>query len=286
MAMPQLQKTIHDLVSDLYSRGELEEAAVALSAAIAEGQSAELWSDWGAVQAARGSAPDAELAFRRALRMDSGWRAAAENLGVLLYEQGRFAEAGSYLEQALAVAENAGQAAPDEQQRAQREVLQRMLQECASSTVKSERRETAAAAVEANTPAKTATQALEENTLSTEKQSDQGGDSDRLRADARKVAAAMEDAKKIDGAYDEWCSTVFGQRIPVPGIRVGVSWAEDSPWGLRAYNAMATLECEYALELLREMSRSRRYGPRIPAQVQFLRRPRDGPSFTRTASSM
>src|SRR5271168_4103365 len=76
MAMPELQKTIHDLVSDLYSRGELEEAAAALSAAIAEGQSAELWSDWGAVQAARGSAPDAELAFRRALRMDCGWRAA------------------------------------------------------------------------------------------------------------------------------------------------------------------------------------------------------------------
>ncbi len=254
MAMPQLQKTIHDLVSDLYSRGELEEAAATLSTAIAEGQSAELWSDWGAVQAARGSAPDAELAFRRALRMDSGWRAAAENLGVLLYEQGRLVEASPYLEQALAAAETSGQIAPDELQHGQREVLQRMLQECASYTAKNGRRETVATPVEANTQAKTATQAPEQEKPSTEEQNDHGDQSDRLRADARKVAAAMKDARKTDSAYDEWCSTVFGQRIPVPGIRIGVSWAEDSAWGLRAYNALASLECEYALELLREIA--------------------------------
>src|SRR5271163_504071 len=164
MVMPQLQKTIHDLVSDLYSRGELEEAAVALSAAIAEGQSAELWSDWGAVQAARGSAPDAELAFRRALRMDSGWRAAAENLGVLLYEQGRLAEAGPYLEQALAVSETATHPAPDQQQLGQRDVLQRMLQECASDAAKNGLRETLVAAAGKKTPAKTAAQAAEQET--------------------------------------------------------------------------------------------------------------------------
>jgi len=262
MAMPQLQTTIHDLVNDLYSRGELEEAAATLSAAIAEGQTAELWSDWGAVQAARGSAPDAELAFRRALRMDSGWRTAAENLGVLLYEQGRLAEAGSYLEQALAAAGSDTETRPDEQQNGNRDVLQRMLQECASFTATNGKRDTSeaiAAMTEAKTPTesapqtKTTTQVLgPENQAATE-ENDSSSASDTLRADARKVATAMASAK-TDGAYDEWCSTVFGQRIPAPGIRIGVSWAEDSPWGLRAYNALASLECEYALELLREIA--------------------------------
>ena len=254
MAMPQLQKTIHDLVSDLYSRGELEEAAATLSAAIAEGQSAELWSDWGAVQAARGSAPDAELAFRRALRMDRDWRAAAENLGVLLYEQSRLAEARPYLEQALASSESAGQTTSDEQQRGQRDVLQRMLQECASYAAKNGRRETLVAVPEEKTPAKIAAPTPEQEAQSTGAHNDRDDQSDRLRADARKVAVAMEDVKNTDGAYDDWCVSAFGQRIPVPGIRIGVSWAEDSAWGLRAYNALASLECEYVLELLRQIA--------------------------------
>ncbi len=51
-------------------------------------------------------------------------------------------------------------------------------------------------------------------------------------------------------SYDAWCRSAFRQHIPAPGVRISASWPEDSEWGVRAYNALALLECEYAAKLL------------------------------------
>jgi tetratricopeptide (TPR) repeat protein len=252
---PQFQKTIHEHASELYARGELAEAAAELSTAIGEGESAELWSDWGAVQAALGAAEDAERAFRRALRMDATWREAAENLGVLLYAQGRLSDAGIYLEQALALQSEgeAGEISRDIKRKSQRKVLQRMLEQCAPFCGDSGLPETAITPTHrAVQDCKAQEQAAAIDECDGNSDSQKHG-SDNLKADGRKAAAALTEAKN-DAAYDEWCVSVFGQVIPVPGVRIGVSWAEDSSWGLRAYNALAALECEYALELLREIA--------------------------------
>lgn len=60
-------------------------------------------------------------------------------------------------------------------------------------------------------------------------------------------------AWKPDVAYNQWFAEVFRQNVAVPKARLVVSWAEDSPRGLRAYNALAAMECEYATELLAEI---------------------------------
>jgi tetratricopeptide (TPR) repeat protein len=238
MAAPQLKQDVQERASALHARGELDEAVQLLAAAIAEGESCELWSDWGAVQATRDKPDDAERAFRRALRMDRAYRPAAENLGVLLYAQGRFAEARRYLEQALGQGGDApgGESAAPGEIADQRAVLARMLARCPASPVDSER---APASCLAPDPGK------EEISPAAETR--------RNGADPREVMAASA-LRRADETYDEWCGAVFGQRIAVPGARLSTSWAEDSPWGLRAYNALVTLECEYAQELLREIA--------------------------------
>lgn len=101
MPIPQTEKTAQERAGELHAAGDLATAAELLAEAISKGESSELWSDWGAVQASRGETGDAERAFRRALRMNARCRTAAENLGVLLYARGLFGEAQSYLEQAL-----------------------------------------------------------------------------------------------------------------------------------------------------------------------------------------
>jgi tetratricopeptide (TPR) repeat protein len=247
MATPQLKRDVHERACVLHAQGELDEAAQLLAAAIAEGESCELWSDWGAVQASRDKPDDAERAFRRALRMDRSYRPAAENLGVLLYAQGRFAEARPYLEQALGQDADVGggvQSAPAENAD-QRPVLVRMLARCTASGADAE-----GAQAGSVVPATSSLQCLpvprkEENARPLETKNS--------GADPKAVAAATA-LMKADESYDEWCTSAFGQRIPVPGARISTSWAEDSPWGLRAYIALATLECEYAKELLREIA--------------------------------
>jgi len=69
------------------------------------------------------------------------------------------------------------------------------------------------------------------------------------------VASAAPSARTWDSSvsYDDWCRVVFRQHVPVPGVRIAASWAEDSEWGLRAYNALALLECEYAAKLLAQI---------------------------------
>lgn len=237
MATPQIHGNIHDRARELHNSGELRAAAELLSAGIATCESCELWNDWGAVQASLGQVDDAERAFRRALRMNGGWLEAAENLGVLLFAQGRNGEARQYLLQAMkrAAAETGNHA---EQRRG---VLGRMLALCEGvATVNAMN-----AAVGVPNAKVAATTVTASSAKTTE-------DSESLRANVRKVEAAGAVSRAPDD-YDAWCESVFGQRVPVPGVRIAGSWAEDSSWGLRAYNALALVECECAAELLKEI---------------------------------
>jgi tetratricopeptide (TPR) repeat protein len=250
MPTAKLQQAAHQQATDFYNRGEWSVAAGILSAAIAENESAELWSDWGAVQAARGEPADAERAFRRALRMDPAWRPAAENLGVLLYAQGRLSQAQQYLQQALDMDANLPPASQAGGNPDARSSLEAMLAQCIAlnkniragqltpSAKSPDSTTVTAAAKKADTSTRPAT---EQNSLPTSV------------ADARQVSAATTGIQTT-ADYDAFCLATFGQRIPVPGVRIAASWAEDSNWGLRAYNALAQLECEYAQELLRELA--------------------------------
>jgi hypothetical protein len=72
----------------------------------------------------------------------------------------------------------------------------------------------------------------------------------------QRLSAPVSEPEKIwesSLSYDDWCRSVFRQPVSVPGVRICASWAEDSEWGLRAYNALALLECEYAARLLAEI---------------------------------
>ena len=242
MPIPQSQKTTQERAVDLHASGDLTAAAELLATAIAESESSELWSDWGAVQASRGEAGDAERAFRRALRMDAQCRPAAENLGVLLYARGQFGEAQGYLEQALA-----GGAARS----TVRDALENMLRQCNAFCARAANRgngEIKATANDASAKViKAVTARTDEDKNRTPTETGSAGG-----AVVSEVRAAITAAKSATG-YDEWCLRTFGQSIPVPGVRIGASWAEDSSWGLRAYNALAQLECEYAQELLLEI---------------------------------
>ena len=234
MAIPLTEKTAQERAGELHAAGDLASAAELLAAAIAKKESSELWSDWGAVQASRGETGDAERAFRRALRMNAQCREAAENLGVLLYARGSFGEAQTYLQQALAEAAESATGSASSRRDAARTVLETMLRQCNAFCAR------AGHAV--------ASKPVENRILKTEETASTGDG-----AVVSEVAAAIA-AAKSDTGYDDWCLETFGQRIPVPGVRIAASWEEDSAWGLRAYNALAQLECEYAQELLLEIA--------------------------------
>lgn len=91
---------IQEFVEKLYSQGRLAEALQILAEALGKQESGGLWNDWGVVQIAL-----AERAFRRALELEPGNDGTAANLAVLLYSEGRSAEAVPLLQQALAHAE-------------------------------------------------------------------------------------------------------------------------------------------------------------------------------------
>lgn len=249
MPIPQAQKTPQERAGELHAAGDLTAAAELLATALAESESSELWSDWGAVQASRGEAGDAERAFRRALRMNAQCRPAAENLGVLLYARGQFGEAQTYLEQALAetVESSGGRASSGTD--AAHTALENMLRQCNAFCARASRSKSNEIMsvgkdtdIPANEPAVTGPDETKCAAL-------KGTESTGCGAVISEVTAASSAAKSETG-YGDWCLQTFGQRIPVPGVRIAASWAEDSSWGLRAYNALAQLECEYAQELL------------------------------------
>jgi len=78
--------------------GKSQEALKLLEAAIAEGETAELWNDWATVLHACGDLARAEAGYRCALKLNNLDRQAAVNLGFLLFAQGRLQEAMPFLE--------------------------------------------------------------------------------------------------------------------------------------------------------------------------------------------
>ena len=81
------------------------EASTLLSGALLQGESADLWNDWAAVQLSV-----AERAFRRALLLAPTHHDATTNLGLLLFSLGKRADAAVFLRQALACSAGAAHA--------------------------------------------------------------------------------------------------------------------------------------------------------------------------------
>ena len=214
MATAQVVNDILQQAEALFHQGQFAAASQLLSDGIAQAPSAKLWNDWAAVQVSLGQFQDAERGFRAALQLDPCSTQAAENLGALLFARGCHAEAAPLLQQSLA-----GASAKT------RPVIQEMLTQCDASG------HHFGSAV---SPAP---------------------ESDTRPPSAAAAVATVRPARIWDSSlsYDDWCRSVFRQHVPAPGVRIAASWAEDSEWGLRAYNALALLECEYATKLLAEI---------------------------------
>ena len=103
----------------LVSKGRAPEALRCLGEALAQEETSERWNDWAAAAFLSGNEVEAEHGFRRALELRPDDRQAAENLGLLLMEQQRFAEALPF----LARAADAGDAA-------RRSATTSLLEEC------------------------------------------------------------------------------------------------------------------------------------------------------------
>jgi Methyltransferase domain len=88
--------------ASLFLEGRVVEASTMLSNAILQGESADLWNDWGVVQLGV-----SERALRRALLLAPTHHDAIANLGVLLFSVGKHADAAVYLRQALGFATGA-----------------------------------------------------------------------------------------------------------------------------------------------------------------------------------
>ncbi len=213
MATSQAVADIVQQAEALYQLGDLAAAAQLLSDGISHCPSAILWSDWAAVQASLGQFRDAERGFRAAMQLDPCLVEAAENLGALLFARGSHGEAVPLLRKALLSASAK-----------KRAVIEEILAQCGAAGIAPE----VATAVPSGNP----TIVLQD------------------------ISAAVSEPAKIwdcSLSYDDWCRSVFRQPVPAPGVRISASWAEDSEWGLRAYNALALLECEYAARLLAEI---------------------------------
>jgi tetratricopeptide (TPR) repeat protein len=214
MATPQIVQDILKQAEALYHQGQFVAAAQLLSDGISQAPSAKLWNDWAAVQVSLGQFQDAERGFRAALQLDPCSTQAAENLGALLFARGCHAEAALLLRQSLAGASL--QVRP---------VIEDMLAQCAVGGPEPG-------------PATAATPV-----------SDSGSPSPSPAEASARPARSWDTSV----SYDDWCRAVFQKLVPAPGVRIAASWADDSEWGLRAYNALALLECEYAAKLLAEI---------------------------------
>ena len=214
MATPQVVNDILQRAEALFHQGQFAAASQLLSDGISQAPSAKLWNDWAAVQVSLGQFQDAEHGFLAALQLDPCSTQAAENLGALLFARGFHAEAAPLLRQSLAGA--SAQTRP---------VIEEMLTQCEAG---GHHPGSAIAAVSA---------------------SNAGASSSAPTLAAAPSAGSWDSSL----SYDDWCRSVFRQHVPAPGVRIAASWAEDSDWGLRAYNALALLECEYATKLLSEI---------------------------------
>jgi Macrocin-O-methyltransferase (TylF) len=53
--------------------------------------------------------------------------------------------------------------------------------------------------------------------------------------------------------YEAWFESVFGEAIPAPTTRIGVSWPDNSKWGHRAHCALLDVEIDYVKDLLTDI---------------------------------
>ncbi len=89
---------LHKLALRLHESGHHEEALKLLREVLAETSSSEIWGDWATIQFRRGEAGEAEAGYRLAMRLNPRDTQAPANLGALLIDQGRIAEALPFLE--------------------------------------------------------------------------------------------------------------------------------------------------------------------------------------------
>ena len=107
-------------VAALLASGAFWDAAQLVSDAIADqGESSSLWNDWAVVQFTAGQLENAERALCRSLRLDPNFSPATENLGTLLFSQGKLTEAIPYLRQAHQAAKGT-----------QRDILTQLIASC------------------------------------------------------------------------------------------------------------------------------------------------------------
>lgn len=208
---------VYDIVQQaeaLYHRGQFASAAQVLSDGIAIGPSAILWNDWAAVQVSLGQLRDAEQGFRAALQLDPSSIQAMENLGALLFARGCHAEAAPLLRKVLP------SATPEK-----RSVIEAILAQCAATEILAEADTIKASLID---------------------QVDHA-------ASQLETLAATSTSWDTTVSYEDWCRSAFRQNIPVPGVRIATSWPEESEWGLRAYTALAQVECAYVTKLLEEI---------------------------------
>jgi len=85
--------------AELYRQARYEEADQLIAQELAEGETSDLWNDWGAVQLARGRQDKAETGFRHALELDPDSDESATNLGLVLFNLGKLEEAARFLRQ-------------------------------------------------------------------------------------------------------------------------------------------------------------------------------------------
>ncbi len=86
-------------LQELLRASKFDQALQLLDTAIDELETAELWNDWATVQHAAAHPFKAEQGYRRALLLAPCDRQASVNLGLLLLEQGRVAEAAPLLDE-------------------------------------------------------------------------------------------------------------------------------------------------------------------------------------------
>jgi tetratricopeptide (TPR) repeat protein len=98
---PEGSQSSHAEGLRLFQSGRAPESVALFSQALKEHETSERWNDWAAALQTCGDSAQAEGGFRRALELDPWNLQAAANLGALLAQSGRPAEAISFLARSL-----------------------------------------------------------------------------------------------------------------------------------------------------------------------------------------
>ena len=101
----------HQRAIQLYQQGQFEEASRLLNEVRREEETSERWNDWASAELACQRPEAAERGYRRALALEPQNLQAELNLGILLAQLGRQAEAIPFLENGLTDLDEAARAA-------------------------------------------------------------------------------------------------------------------------------------------------------------------------------